>query len=116
MDIIEKIDAVLSNALTPLGIKSGYGWYDKDINDTHCTFLGLSDNDTDFSDDEAETNEKYIQVDLWAKQNVEDVKKVIKKAMLNMDNCRYSDGKDLIETDTGIYHYALRFYISEVIE
>ena len=45
MDIIEKIDIVLSNILTSLNIKSFYGWYDKDISETHVTFILLSDSD-----------------------------------------------------------------------
>lgn len=116
MDIIETIDTTLSNALTPLNIPVNYGWYDGDINVTNCTFLGLTDIDTDFADDVAEFNERYIQVDLWSHKNVEDVKKIIKKAMMSMDNCRYSDGRDFVEDDTQIYHYALRFYVREVIE
>jgi hypothetical protein len=116
VDTIEKIDAILSDTLTPLNIQSFYGWYDENINDTHVTFLGMTDVDTDFSDDEAEATEKYIQVDVWAKCNVEDVKKLVKKTMMSMDGCRYSDGRDFVEDDTGIYHYALRFYITEEIE
>lgn len=115
MDIIETIDTTLSNALLPLGIESFYGWYDKDIKETHVTFLGLTDSDTGFSDDEAEFNEKYVQVDIWSKENVEDIKKIVKRAMLSMDNCRYSDGRDFIEDDTGIYHYSMRFYVREVL-
>ncbi len=113
MDIIEKIDTVLSNTLTPIPVK--YGWYDKDISETHVTFILLSDDDEDYADDEAETNTQLVQVDVWSKENMDDLKKSIKVAMKTLDNCTYSDGADLYEDDTQIYHKALRFYITEVI-
>lgn len=115
MDIIEKIDGALSNALEPLNIKSFYGWYDEDINETHVTFILISDLDENYSDDEAETNTTLFQVDIWSKENMEDLKKTIKAVMKKLDNCTYSDGKDLYENDTGIYHKGLRFYITEEV-
>ncbi len=115
MDIIEKIDSALSSALIPLNITSFYGWYDKNINDTHVTFILLTDTDGDYADDEAESNTQLVQVDVWSKENMEDLKKTIKDAMKTLDNCIYSNGADLYEDDTRIYHKALRFYITEVI-
>ena len=116
MDIIEKIDTVLSNTLEPLSIQSFYGWYDKNINDTHVTFILISDNEDDYSDDEAESVNYLIQVDIWSKKNMEDLKKTIKLAMKTLDNCTYSTGADLYEDDTQIYHKALRFNVLEAIE
>lgn len=111
MDIIEKIDNILSKVVEPLGIASFYGWYDENIGDTHVTFILLNDTDGDFSDDEAETNTQLVQVDIWSKENMEDLKKFIKNAMKSIDNCCYSDGADLYEKDVQIYHKALRFSI-----
>lgn len=115
MDIIEKIDAALSNALTPLNITSFYGWYDEDINKTHVTFILLTDIDENFSDDEAEDNTQLFQVDIWSKENVESLKKTIKAAMKTIENCTYTDGVDLYEDDTKIYHKAARFSITEEV-
>jgi len=115
MTIVEAIDTTLSNTLTPLNIQSSYGWYDKDINETHVTFILLSDTDEDFADDEAETNAQLLQVDVWSKENMEDLKKTIKDAMKTLDNCRYSDGRDFYEEETLIYHKALRFYITQEV-
>ncbi|WP_160684691.1 hypothetical protein [Clostridium sp. C2-6-12] len=116
MDIIEKIDAVLSNVLEPLGISSFYGWYDEEIDKTHVTFTLISDNEDDYSDDEAESVDYLVQVDIWSKENMEDLKKTIKFTMKTIENCTYSDGADLYEDDVKIYHKALRFNVLEAIE
>lgn len=116
MDIIEKIDIALSDVLEPLGISSFYGWYDKDISETHVTFTLISDNEDDYSDDLAESINYLIQIDIWSKENMEDLKKTIKSAMKTIDNCTYSDGADLYEDDVKIYHKALRFNVLEAIE
>lgn len=113
MDIIEKIDTVLSNVLTSLNIQSFYGWYDKDINETHVTFILLSDSDSDYADDEAETTTQLVQVDIWSRENIEELKKTIKDTMKTLANCRYSDGRDFYELETKLYHKALRFSITE---
>ncbi|MDT8718986.1 hypothetical protein IAI10_20235 [Clostridium sp. 19966] len=116
MDIIQTIDTVLSNVLTPLNIQSFYGWYDSNINDTHVTFIQLNDNETDFADDEAESVIYYVQVDIWSHENVEDLKVTIKNAMKTIENCTYEQGQDFYEPDTKLFHKALRFYIQDVIE
>lgn len=112
-DIIETIDTTLSNALLSLNIESFYGWYDEDINNTHVTFILLSDEDTDYSDDEAEKTEYYVQVDIWSHENVESLKRTIKTAMKSISNCTYASGQDFYEVETKIFHKALRFYIEE---
>lgn len=115
MDIIEKIDTVLTNTLEPLSIPSFYGWYDEEIDKTHVTFTLISDNEDDYADDEAESINYLVQVDIWSKENMEDLKKTIKAAMKTLDNCTYSDGADLYENDVKIYHKALRFNVLEVV-
>jgi hypothetical protein len=114
MDIIETIDNALSSALTPLSISSFYGWYDEDIQKTHVTFIQLNDADVDYSDGEAEATEYYIQVDIWSKENIESLKKVIKTAMKTI-NSTYYGGQDFYEKDTKIFHKVLRFYIQEAV-
>lgn len=115
MDIIEKIDIALSNALEPLNIRSFYGWYDEDVNGTHVTFTLISDLDEAYADDEAESTTNLFQVDIWSKENMEELKKTIKSAMKTLDNCTYNSGADLYENDTKIYHKALRFNITQEV-
>lgn len=115
MDIIEKIDTVLTNTLEPLSINSFYGWYDENISETHVTFTLISDNEDDYADDEAESVNYLVQVDIWSKENMEDLKKTIKSAMKTLNNCTYSDGADLYEDDVKIYHKVLRFNVLEAV-
>lgn len=115
MDIIEKIDTQLGTLLDDLDIEYFYGWYDEDINNTHVTFTVISDEEDNFADDDAESINYLMQVDIWSKENMEDLKKEIKKCMKSIDNCTYNDGADLYEIDTKIYHKALRFYITEEV-
>lgn len=114
MDIIE----VIAKALDPIsskGICVVQGWYDENINDTHITFCLLSDRSNNISDDEEEDITHTIQVDIWSKTDEWKLKNEIKKLMLSHD-FGYLDGSDFFETDTKIYHKAMRFnYLEEVL-
>lgn len=100
-------------ALKDLGVPVLYGWYDESLNKTHITFFTFSEIPEDYSDDDYENLESYIQIDIWSRENVESLKRQVKKAMKNKD-FRYTDGRDQFETDTKLYHKALRFYISDI--
>lgn len=115
MDIVETIDNALTNALEPLEIQSFYGWYEEDINDTYVTFIQLNNNETDFADEEAESVLYYVQVDIWSRENAEELKKTIKLAMKTIKNCTYEQCQDFYEYDIKIFHKALRFYILEEV-
>lgn len=113
MDIIEIIAKALES-ISSRGITIVQGWYDKNINDTHITFCELSDRSNNISDDEEEDIIHTIQVDIWSKSDEWKLKKEIKRLMINND-FGYIDGQDFLETDTKIYHKALRFnYLEEV--
>ena len=113
LDIIEFI----ANALKPIsdrGVIVVQGWYDENINDTHITFCELSDRSNDISDDEEENIVHTIQVDIWSKKDEWQLKKEVKKLMLQND-FGYIDGVNLFEIDNKIHHKALRFnYLEEV--
>lgn len=114
MDIVEFVAKALSE-ISNRGIYVVNGWYDEDINDTHITFCELSDRTGEVSDDEEESIIHHIQVDIWSKKDEWKLKKEVKKLMAKND-LGYVDGKDLFETDTKIYHKALRFnYVEEVL-
>ncbi|MDT8717605.1 hypothetical protein IAI10_13110 [Clostridium sp. 19966] len=108
MDNIELIDTALSNALDSIPVR--YGWYDENINETHVTFILLNEDVEGYSDDEDEITGTEFQVDIWSRDNVEDLKKQIKKALKAID-CTFLQGQDQYEEDTKIYHKALRFFI-----
>lgn len=113
MDIIEIIAEALES-ISKRGITVVQGWYDENINNTHITFCELSDRSNNISDDEEEDVAHTIQIDIWSKKDEWKLKKEVKKLMLSND-FGYIDGQDLFETDTKIYHKALRFsYLEEV--
>lgn len=87
------------------------GWYNQDINSTHITFCYMADTDTEHSDDKNETEEYYIQVDVWSKADCFLLKRKIKK-LLKMAGFTYFTGNDDYEQDTKIYHKAARFYFA----
>ncbi|MGL5084260.1 MAG: hypothetical protein ACRC68_00835 [Clostridium sp.] len=114
IDIIEFIAKALTE-ISNRGIYVVSGWYDEDINDTHITFCELNDRQGDVSDDEEESIIHLIQIDIWSKKDEWKLKKEIKKLMAQSD-FGYVDGEDLFETDTKIYHKAMRFdYLEEVL-
>lgn len=113
MDIIEVIAKALES-ISQRGICVVHGWYDKNIKDTHVTFCELRDRGNNISDDEEEDIEHTIQVDIWSTKDEWQLKKEIKKLMVD-NNFGYIEGQDFFETETKIYHKALRFnYLEEV--
>ncbi|MGG7142483.1 hypothetical protein ACQPVP_03355 [Clostridium nigeriense] len=113
MDIIEIIAKAL-DTISKRSITVVQGWYDENISDTHITFCELSDRSNNLSDDEEEDIAHTIQIDIWSLKDEWELKKEIKKLMLRND-FGYIDGEDFFETDTKIYHKALRFnYLEEV--
>lgn len=108
------LNKLVIEALENLCYPVEYGWYDKEINDTHITFFQYNEVPVEHSDDEEEIIAHYVQVDLWSKENTEQLKKDVKAALKESDFI-YQDSNDQFETDTGIYHKAMRFYIAEYL-
>ena len=97
----------IGNVLSITGLKAFEGWYDKDLNETHITFIYLNDADTNFSDDSNEDTEFYLQVDIWSKESCEKLRKKV-KALLKMANFEYITGNNDYEAENKLYHIALR--------
>lgn len=115
MDIAKVISEVLKD-ISNRGITVVQGWYDENINNTHITFRELNDRSNDISDDTEENVVHTIQIDIWSRNDEWELKKEVKKLMLSSD-FGYVEGQDFFETDTRIYHKALRFiYLEEVIK
>lgn len=94
------------------GLNAYEGWYREDLNTTHITFFSLLENEADFSEDEAETIEFMVQIDVWTKDSIEanTLKREI-KTRLKSNDFTYIDGKDLFENINNeiLYHKALRY-------
>lgn len=92
------------------------GWYDKELKKTHITVHEYLTRDSDFCDDENLTVEHNIQVDVWGEfsNEVNDLRDFCKNS-LKKAGFMFNQGEDLYETDTKIYHRAMRFtYIEEL--
>lgn len=113
MDILE----LVTTALASLNIPIIYGWYDSSLDTTHITFLEYDNLKDEFADDEATTEEHYIQVDIWTKdiEEAQILKKQVKQ-LLKADGFFYQDGQDQYENDTELWHIAQRFLIIEDLE
>ena len=67
--------------------------------------------DDDYSDGENETEVHSLQIDLWSKNDVTQLKKDIKQALKSkFEDVTY---QDLYENDTKIFHIAFRCYFYE---
>ncbi len=89
------------------------GWYRKEIQKTHVTFLEYNLTPDAFEDDDySELNVAY-QFDVWGK-NKDEVKETDKKIkkILKENGFLWIDRKKDFEIETEIYHYGNRFIIS----
>lgn len=108
MDII----AAAAEALQPIssrGIVVKQGWYDESLKKIHITLWNLSDAEEGYSDDTNEAAEGYLQVNIWAEYDAEDLKAEVKK-LLKGSGFYYQEGNDAEESKPKIFHKAMRFY------
>lgn len=111
MDIENLIYETLSSLECPVR----YGWYDENMQSTHVTYFIIQEVADESLDDELETLAYTVQVDVWSMSD--DDKKIKKQIIKKMraQGFGFEDSADLFETDTKIYHKAMRFnYIEEV--
>ena len=101
------LTAFIAEVIGITGIHTEEGWYNQDINETHITFYFMSDEDTDFSEDTNESEEYYIQVDIWSKEDCFRLKQKVKQ-LLKKAGFTYVTGNDQYEKETGIYHIVRR--------
>ena len=109
MNLTDKIYELLEN----IGYKVYFGWYQKDVNETHVTFFIYNASPTAYSDSEYELIENSLQLDVWG-TNEEEVQDVESKCLeILRENVFYwSESNREYETDTGIYHYANRYKLN----
>ncbi|MBD7914559.1 hypothetical protein H9660_05325 [Clostridium sp. Sa3CUN1] len=104
------INKLIIDTLRPLGLDVRYRVY-SGSNSTYITFFELNNMDDDYSDGENETEVHSLQIDLWSKNDVTQLKKNIKQALKSkFEDVTY---QDLYENDTKIFHIAFRCYFYE---
>lgn len=115
---MQELDIVnlICDILKPLNITVIEGWYDENINDTHVTIQEYLEQENNFEDDTESEIIHNIQLDIWSKNSLEsyELKKNIKK-ILKQNNFTDYQGQDFYETETKIYHRAMRFTYIEYI-
>lgn len=113
--MVEDIEDFIYETLSPLECPVRYGWYDEEVRETHVTFFIALEMPDVSVDDEIESLNYTVQVDIWSTSDDDKkIKKGIKKLM-NAQGFGFIESADLFETDTKIYHKAMRFnYYKEV--
>lgn len=114
------IIALVAEILEPIsnrGIPVQEGWYDKNLGDTHITFFLYLELPELASDDEVTAYSHNIQVDIWTLDSLEGNNlKNEARSLLQENNFKFDSGNDQFETDTKIYHKAMRFSYLEDLE
>lgn len=110
------MNSEIKQALQSLNIPVNFRYYSGN-DDKYITFFAYDEKDENYSDDEAEAEGYYPQVDLWIKTK-EDYTQLKKQVKLAMQNAGYTftNGDDMYEDNTGISHIAMRFFkVNELI-
>lgn len=108
MNINSIVSSVLSNFNIPVRYRKYSG-----SEPTYITFFEIQNYNEDYSEDINETEVHSLQIDLWSKNDVTQLKKYIKQALKsNFEDVTY---QDLYESDTKTYHIAFRCYFYEEV-
>ncbi|MBW8382215.1 MAG: hypothetical protein K0M69_06820 [Youngiibacter sp.] len=98
-------------ALTPLGVPVKFQKHSGAANQ-YITFHEYFQTGEAYDDDVESLTGRYFQVDIWSKTDYEVLVIQVKSQMKNAGFTRI-DEADLYESDTRIYHKALRYYYLE---
>ena len=101
----------IHEALTPLGVPVKFQKHSGAANQ-YITFHEYFQAGEAYDDDEESLTGRYVQVDIWSKIDYEVLVIQVKNQMKNAGFTRI-DEADLYESDTRIYHKALRYYYLE---
>lgn len=72
------------------------------------TFFEIENADSQFADDSAYASEVFVQIDVWSKASTSAISGEVDWTMKGLGFSRYG-GADFYETDTKVYHKALRY-------
>lgn len=107
------INNLIVNALNPLGIPISYQKYSGTAT-TYITFFYYLIQTEDFSEDEEETTGYYVQLNLYYKNDIGDLKEQIINNLKN-NGFKKKDIRDFpYDADTGLYWTAISvFYLQK---
>jgi hypothetical protein len=102
------INNLIIEALKPLNVPVSFQKYNGKEN-TYITFFNYLEQGEQYADNEEKATGYYIQIDLWSKNDYTELVDNIKDYMKAAGFIRTS-AADLFESDTKIYHKAMRFF------
>lgn len=76
---------------------------------TYITFFNYLEQGEQYADNEEKVTGYYIRIDVWSKNDYTELVENVKNAMKAAGFIRTS-AADLFESDTKIYHKAMRFF------
>lgn len=94
-------------ALSPLNIPVAFQTYSGKA-DTYITFFAYLEKAELHADDEEEIVGRYIQIDVWSKQDYTDLVKQVHEQMKEAGFIKLNF-YDLYEKDTKVYHKVMRY-------
>lgn len=104
------INELVIDTLKHFGLDVRYMSYSGN-NTSYITFFEINNIDEDYSDNENETEVHSLQIDLFSKNDVTQLKNDIKKALKRVFvDVTY---QDLYEEDTKTFHIVFRCYFCE---
>lgn len=104
------INKLIIDTLRPLGLDVRYRVY-SGSSPTYITFFEVNNFNEDYSENTNETEVHSLQIDLWSKNDITELKKNIKSALKGtFEDVTYTD---LYEEDTKTFHIAFRCYFYE---
>jgi hypothetical protein len=105
------INKLIKDTLEPLNVPCEFETYEGE-DDPYITFFCYNEQGEKFADDvEIETG-FYIQVDIWSKGNIEQLKVNVIK-LLKAAGFKRKTAQDLYESDTQLYHKCIRFFYAQ---
>lgn len=102
------INKLIVDTLNPLNVPVEFETYEGE-DDPYITFFCYNEQGEAFADDEEVATGLYMQVDVWSKGNIEQLKTDVINLLKGVGFKR-KNGQDLYELDTKIYHKVLRFF------
>jgi hypothetical protein len=105
------IRSIIVEALKPLNVPVTFQKYSGKA-DTYITFHEYFETGEEYEDDEETLTAHYVQIDIWSKNDYEELVKKVKEKLTKIGFKRINE-VDLYEEDTKIYHKGLKFYYLE---
>ncbi|GIW49016.1 MAG: hypothetical protein KatS3mg079_492 [Caloramator sp.] len=105
------IRSIIVEALKPLNVPVTFQKYSGKA-ETYITFHEYFETGEEYEDDEETLTAHYVQIDIWSKNDYEELVKKVKEKLTKIGFKRINE-VDLYEEDTKIYHKGLKFYYLE---